>query len=69
MQYRQKQDRFQLEVTCLDQMVAPDSFARVVDAFVDTLDVKALGFTNHTLNTEGNIPKASHNKIHSSHFR
>ena len=56
MQYRQKQDRFQLEFTCLDQMVAPDSFARVVDAFVDTLDVKALGFTNHTLNAEGNIP-------------
>ncbi|MEZ4915535.1 MAG: hypothetical protein R2836_00955 [Chitinophagales bacterium] len=37
-------------------MVAPDSFARVVDAFVNTLDVKALGYTNHTLNAEGNIP-------------
>ncbi len=30
---------------CLDDYVAPDNPARVIDAFIDELDLAALGFT------------------------
>ena len=37
-------DRYQVMFTALDDMVAPDSEARVIDAFVDSLDLDAMGF-------------------------
>lgn len=41
----------------LDQMVDKESFARVIDAYVDGLvDVSALGFKNAQLNKEGRPP-------------
>ena len=37
-------DRYQVMFTALDDMVAPDSEARVIDAFVASLDLDAMGF-------------------------
>lgn len=37
-------DRHQVMFTALDDMVAPDSEARVIDAFVGSLDLAAMGF-------------------------
>lgn len=56
MQYQVKHNRQQIEMICLEQLVAADSFARVVDAFVDVLDFDQLNFTNHQLNKEGQQP-------------
>ncbi|MBQ9000959.1 MAG: transposase [Eggerthellaceae bacterium] len=44
MAYVQGCDRSQLLFTSLDMMVAPDSPARVIDRFVDGLDLDGLGF-------------------------
>ena len=37
-------DRYQVMFAALDDMVAPDSEARVIDAFVDSLDLAEMGF-------------------------
>ena len=37
-------DRYQVRFASLDDMVAPDSEARVIDAFVGSLDLAAMGF-------------------------
>jgi transposase len=39
-------DRLQMRMACLDDMVHEQSMARVIDGFVDSLDLRALGFTN-----------------------
>ena len=39
-----QQDRSQLQFFCLEAAVATDSTVRVVDAFVDALDLEQLGF-------------------------
>ena len=44
MGYVQGVDRNQATIVTLDVMVAPDSEARLVDAFVDSLDLEGLGF-------------------------
>ena len=44
MGYVQGVDRNQATIVTLDVMVAPDSEARLVDAFVDSLDLEKLGF-------------------------
>jgi len=41
---------------CLDQMVAEQSFVRIIDAFVDALDLKQFNFTYFALNKEGRPP-------------
>jgi transposase len=38
------QDRNQIQMICLEGQVAPDSYARVIDAFVDFLEIGKLGF-------------------------
>lgn len=47
-----KQSRDQIQMLCLDDFVSKDSFARVIDAFVDAADLKELGFKHYT-NTQG----------------
>lgn len=48
----QGQDRFQLSFQCLDDQIAPDSEVRILEAFVQSLNLQALGFdkteTAHT---------------------
>lgn len=38
-------DRYQSSIVALDDMVAPDSEARVIDAFVDSLDLAEMGLS------------------------
>ena len=53
MPYHQKQDRCQIEMVCLEQLVASDSPARIIDHFVDSLDLQKLGFLKATPAIEG----------------
>jgi len=39
-----QQDRNQLQMLCLENVVAQDSVVRVIDAFVDALELKEIGF-------------------------
>ena len=43
-------------MTSLEGMVDSDSWARIVDLFVDALPIAELGFTHSKLNKEGNLP-------------
>ena len=43
-----KQSRNQIQMFCLDDLVSKESFARVIDAFVDAADLKKLGFIHYT---------------------
>jgi hypothetical protein len=40
----QNRQQFGLFVTPLDEMIAPDNLVRVIDAFVDAIDLAQLGF-------------------------
>ena len=44
MPYVKSMDRDQLMMTTLDMLVDQDSIVRVMDAFVDSLDLQKLGF-------------------------
>jgi transposase len=46
MGYIEGCDRNQARIMCLDEMVERHSKTRVIDAFVDAIDLKGLGFTN-----------------------
>ena len=45
-----------MQFFCLDQMVDPNSFVRIIDFFVDTIDLKSFGFKHVTLKEEGRPP-------------
>jgi transposase len=47
------ESRYQTKITCLDEQVDEDSIARVIDCFVDTLDLEELGFKNVVPNALG----------------
>ena len=49
-------DRHQIQMLSLDDFVAKDSMARVIDAFVDTLDFEKFEFTYFKLNKQGRPP-------------
>ncbi len=56
MDYKVGKSRDDMYFTCLEQQVASDSWARVVDLFVNALDLDLLGFKNSRLNRQGNEP-------------
>lgn len=56
MQHIQGEERNQLKMICLDQMVTSDSFVRIIDFFVDSIDLASFGFKNVTLKEEGRPP-------------
>ncbi|MCP4124483.1 MAG: IS1182 family transposase [Bacteroidetes bacterium] len=56
MQHVQGQNRKQIKMISLEQMVEPESMVRVIDAFVDMLDLEQFGFSYFTLNKEGRPP-------------
>jgi len=56
MQHIQGEERNQLKMYCLEQMIAPDSFVRAIDFFVDAIDLASFGFKNITLKEEGRPP-------------
>ena len=49
-------DRRQIKMISLEQMVEPESMVRVIDAFVDMLDLETFDFSYYKLNTEGRPP-------------
>lgn len=56
MHYQQGKNREQVFMTSLSSMVVFDSWARLVDVFVDALPIEEMGFQHSTLNKEGNLP-------------
>jgi len=58
MQFIQGNDRYQTFFTTLEQQVSTDNPVRLIDAFVDKLDLQKLGFTNTHHKMEGRPPFA-----------
>lgn len=56
MQHIQGNDRNQVSMFSLEEIVAADSWARIVDIFVDILPLDALGFRHVKPNDEGRPP-------------
>ena len=56
MDHIQGSDRNQMFMFSLDSAISSDSFVRVVDAFVDTLDLKSFGFAHVECQEEGRPP-------------
>lgn len=56
MQHKQGEERNQVFMFSLGSAIAPDSFVRVVDAFVDTIDLKSFGFAHVECKEEGCPP-------------
>lgn len=56
MNHKQGIDRHQIQFVCLDDFVARDSFARVIDLLVDNFPLHELGFSHVHLNDQGNEP-------------
>jgi transposase len=56
MHHVKGQQRNQLQMICLDQVVAQDSFVRFIDLFVDAIDLKSFGIKHVTTKEEGRPP-------------
>ena len=56
MEHIQGQDRDQIRMISLNDMVAPESMVRIIDAFVDMLSMEDFGFSYFKLNKEGRPP-------------
>lgn len=48
MKSTEKINRNQFKMTSLDDMITPDNNVRVIDAYVQTLDVEKLGYRTYT---------------------
>ncbi len=49
-------DRRQIKMISLEQMVEEKSMVRIIDAFVDMLNMEEFGFNYFALNKEGRPP-------------
>ena len=56
MHHVKSEPRNQIQFYCLDQLVDQNSFVRIIDFFVDTIDLKSFGFKHVTLKFEGRPP-------------
>lgn len=56
MHHIQGNNRNQIKMISLEQMVGSESMVRIIDAFVDMLDLTQFGFTYYKLNKEGRPP-------------
>jgi transposase len=56
MDHKQGTDRNQMFMFCLESAIANDAFVRVVDAFVDAIDLKSFGFSHVDCHEEGRPP-------------
>jgi transposase len=56
MQHKQEENRAQMFMFSLESAIAPDSFVRVVDAFVNVIDLKSFGFAHVECKEEGRPP-------------
>ena len=58
MQFIQGNNRYQTFFMTLEEQVTVDNPVRLMDAFVDKLDLQKLGFTNTIHKSEGRPPYA-----------
>ena len=56
MEHIKGQDRDQIRMISLGQMVEPESMVRIIDAFVEMLNMEDFGFYYFKLNKEGRPP-------------
>ena len=56
MDHIEGSDRLQIRMLCLDQMVEQQAFVRIIDAFVEALDLQQFDFSYFKLNKEGRPP-------------
>lgn len=56
MHHIQGHNRSQIKMISLEQMVEKESLVRIIDAFVDMLDLEQFGFNYYQLNKEGRPP-------------
>jgi transposase len=56
MQHKRGENRDQVFMFSLESAIPSDSFVRVVDAFVDTIDLKSFGFAHVECKEEGRPP-------------
>jgi len=56
MHHKQGEDRNQMFMFSLESAIASDSFVRVVDAFVEAIDLKSFGFSHVECEEEGRPP-------------
>jgi transposase len=56
MQHKQGEERNQMFMFSLESAIAADSFVRVVDVFVDSIDLKSFGFEHVECHDEGCPP-------------
>ena len=58
MQFIQGNNRNQTYFATLEDQVSPDNAVRLIDAFIDKLELEKLGFTNTVHKSEGRPPYA-----------
>ena len=56
MHHKTGADRNQVQIFSLEEKVEKEALVRVIDAFVDKLDLEAMGFNYYKLNKEGRPP-------------
>ena len=56
MHHKSGIDRNQMQMFSLEDKVEKEALVRVIDAFVDMLDLESLGFSYYKLNKEGRPP-------------
>ncbi len=56
MDHKQGTDRNQMFMFCLESAITNNAFVRVVDAFVDAIDLKSFGFSHVDCQEEGRPP-------------
>jgi len=59
MGFKEGKDRTQVVMYSLDEIVDPESMARVIDRFVEVVDLEKLGFTNCEFAATGRPPYSS----------
>ncbi len=56
MDYIQAVNRYQVSFSSIEEQIEPDNAVRFIEAFVEQLDLKQLGYNFNTLKTEGRPP-------------
>ena len=56
MDFVEGQDREQMFISSIEQMVEPEAFVRIIDAFIDALPLEQFDFKNLELNEQGRPP-------------
>ena len=56
MDFVEGQDREQMFISSIEQMVEPEAFVRIIDAFIDGLPLDQFDFKNLELNEQGPPP-------------